>query len=121
MCLLSRTSECKTTLTLTTYFHSKYQEQLNVQRFEQIHQKGKLTGEQRGQRTVRNSYWAPSLARDNRLRPFSFGSLFNCPRLPMCLKNYMISLVMTAVHRTGRVRHILMCGDLSRDYEWREL
>lgn len=117
VCLLSRTSECKTTLTLTTYSHSKYQEQLNVQRFEQIHQKEKLTGEERGQRTVRNSCWAPLLARDNRLRLFSFGSLFNCPRVPMCVKNYTISLVMT----TGWGRHILMCGDLSRDYKWREL
>lgn len=69
MCLLSRTSERKTTLTLTIYSHSKYQEQLNVQRLEQIHQKGKENGEQRWQRTVRNSYLAPSLAKDNPFLP----------------------------------------------------
>ena len=67
------------------------------------------------------SYWAPSLARDNRLRLFSFRSLFNCPRVPTCMKNSMIILVTMVVHRVGWMRHLLMCGDLSRDYKWREL
>lgn len=63
----------------------------------------------------------PRLPGTTRLRLFSFRSLFNCPRVPTCMKNFMISLVVTAVHRVGWVRHILMCGDLSRDYERREL